>query len=263
MRPSLYVGFRCALLLVLAWSHAWRAEAQTPWNADGIQLSRAELQEVLRNYENTLDSSAYSDELRRHARGEAELIRARLEQGDFQIGDQVALTVEGEPELTGTFTVSAGPALTLPTIGALSLRGVLRSELEAHLQAELSRYIRDPVVAARSSIRLLVSGGVGNTGFHVVPTNLVISDLFAVAGGTTPNADLQSLRVERGNQPIWAGPVLQQAIIEGRTLDQMSIRAGDHVIVPQRRAGGAWGRFRDVAMIVSPIVVIMQLFRNW
>ncbi len=238
------------------------ADAQTAWDPGGVQLSRAQLQEVLRNYESTVESSAYSSQLREHARREAELIRARLEQGDFQVGDQVNLSVEGEPALTGDFTVAAGPALVLPAVGNISLRGVLRSELETHLREEISKLIRSPVVHARSSIRLMITGGVGNSGFYVVPTNLVISDLFSVAGGTSANADLEHLRVERGSEPIWSGAILQQAIIEGRTLDQMSIRAGDHVIVPtQKRSGDVFNTIRNVTMVITPILLIYRLYR--
>lgn len=239
------------------------ARAQTEWNADGVQLSRAELEEILSRYESTVESRAYSAELREGARREAELIRARLEQGDFQVGDQVSLSVEGEETLTGVFTVASGPALVLPVIGSISLRGVLRSELETHLREELSRYIRDPVVHARASIRLMITGGVAKAGYYVVPTNIVVSDLFSVAGGTSSSADLQRLRVERRNEPIWTGAVLQQAIIEGRTLDQMSIRAGDHVIVPEKGVGAnqTWTRLRNVTMVLTPLIVILRLFR--
>src|SRR6266404_914874 len=63
----------------------------------------------------------------------ASLIRTRLESGDFQAGDRIAIRVEGEPQVTATVVVAAGagggPQLELPQVGVLSLQGVLRSEL--------------------------------------------------------------------------------------------------------------------------------------
>src|SRR5262245_27299615 len=51
----------------------------------------------------------------------------------FRPGDRVLVRVEGESVLSDTFTVTAGPALPLPGLGDISLDGVPRSRIEAHL----------------------------------------------------------------------------------------------------------------------------------
>src|SRR5687767_10452918 len=101
----------------------------------------------------------------------------------FQAGDRVLLTVEGDSVLSDTFTVVAGPALRLPDIGEISLAGVARSGLEAHLTRELGRYIKDPVVEARALIRVSVAGEVTRPGFYAVPIDLVLPDALMLAGG--------------------------------------------------------------------------------
>src|SRR2546425_1957900 len=60
--------------------------------------------------------------------GEATLVRARLTEGDFQPGDRILLLVEGEKELSDTFTVGPQRDILLPNTGTVSLQGVLRSE---------------------------------------------------------------------------------------------------------------------------------------
>lgn len=248
--------------LCLAGISSHPAKAQSRWDPQRVQLSRTELQQLLADYEKAAHSSAYSGELREQARRKAGLISTRLEQGDFQVGDQISMTVEGEQELSGSFTVEEGPALVLPAMGIIPLRGVLRSELERHLRSELSRFIRDPVVRARSSIRVLITGGVSKSGFYVVSTSTVMSELLTLAGGASGDADLKRIRVERGEQPIWTGAPLQQAVFEGRTLDQMSIRAGDHIVVPQGSAGrSVWAQVRNASAVLAPIVLIIRLFR--
>jgi protein involved in polysaccharide export with SLBB domain len=224
------------------------------WDAQQVGLSRVQLDSLLQRYNETAASTAYSGALRDQARRDAEMIRTRLDEGDFQLGDQVSLRVEGEDSLTGVFIVQAGPALILPALGTISLRGVLRSELESHLRKELARFIREPVVQARSSIRLLISGGVGKSGYYVMPTNTVFSDLLMQAGGPAPNAKIQAIRVERGDDVIWGGEGLQQAIIQGRTLDQLSIRAGDHVVVPEKGSSP----MRMILTTVAPVVVLVS-----
>src|SRR5712675_1844786 len=76
----------------------------------------------------------------------------------FQVGDRILLVVEGDSALSDTFTVVAGPAIELPVIGAVSLAGVTRAGVEAHLVRELGRYLKNPVVHARPLIRLSILG---------------------------------------------------------------------------------------------------------
>jgi protein involved in polysaccharide export with SLBB domain len=253
------------LALPLVMAGVVNAQGTDQWNPQQVELSRAELETLLARYDETAASGAYSATLREQARREATLIRNRLTQGDFQVGDQIALIVEGETALTGGFVVQTGPALVLPVIGRISLEGVLRSELQPHLQREIGRYIRNPVVQARASVRLMITGGVSQGGYHVVPTSTVFTDMLMIAGGPVANAMLQNIRVERANRVIWEGPALQQAIIEGRTLDQLSIQAGDHVIVPVKGEGGgilrnAYAVAAGLGSIVFLIATISGLF---
>ncbi len=233
-------------------------------NPAQTELSRAELDSLLAQFEETAASSAYSGALRERARADAMLIRRRIEGGDFQVGDQISLVVENEPSLTSTFVVQAGPSITLPTIGSISLAGVLRSELQDHLRTELGRYLRNPVVQARASIRLLITGNVLQAGYHVVSTNTVFADVLTNAGGATALADLERIRIERGNQVIWDHETLRQATIEGRTLDQLSIQAGDHVVVPENTGGTGGSLLRVISTVVAPVVflvvAVMQAF---
>jgi hypothetical protein len=53
---------------------------------------------------------------------------------------------------------------------------------------------------------------------------------------------------------IWGGEGLQQAIIQGRTLDQLSIRAGDHVVVPEKGSSP----MRMILTTVAPVVVLVS-----
>src|SRR6267378_7914578 len=90
----------------------------------------------------------------------------------FQVGDRILLHVQGDSALSDTFTVVAGPALRLPAIGEISLAGVRRSDLEAHLTRELGRFLKDPVVQARALIRVSVLGEVVRPGYYAVPVDL-------------------------------------------------------------------------------------------
>jgi len=167
----------------------------------------------------------------------------------FQAGDRILLRVEGDSALSDTFTVVAGPTLRLPNIGEISLAGVRRRDLEAHLSRELGRYINDPVLQARALIRVSVAGEVVRPGYYAVPIDLVLADALMLAGGATTSARVERLSIERGNSSIWRGNALQTAIARGATLDELGIRAGDRIQVPGK--GDAESTWRIVGIIVG------------
>ena len=154
---------------------------------------------------------------------------------DFQVGDRILLVVEGDSTLTDTFTVVAGPAIQLPVIGAVSLAGVSRKGLEAHLRQQLARYLKEPVVHARALIRLSIQGAIARPGYYAVPTDLVLADALMVAGGPIQEARVEKMRIQRNGSRIWSGAKLQREIARGATLEELGLRAGDQIDVPRGR----------------------------
>lgn len=219
------------------------------------QVSRAELQKLLTEYTQVGESKGYSAAFRQRAAEEATLIRARLADGDLQVGDRVELSVEGQTALTDTFTVRNGRVLSLPMIGEVPLKGVLRSELEPYLTRKIAEYVRDPVVHARSLLRLSVTGSIQRPGFYVLPSESLLTDALMAAGGPSQGAKISKISIERDGHTIWDGEALQQMITEGRTLDELSLRAGDRIIVPGPGNGGSgWDTARYLLYTIPPLV---------
>lgn len=225
-------------------------------NPEGLQLSRQDLQDLLAQLEATAESAA--GQTRQDAQESAARIRQRLQEGDFRAGDRILLDVRGEPEMSGEFTVEPGRTIALPDVGTISVAGVLRSELEAHLRQELSRFLQNPSVTARSLIRIAVLGEVGEPGFFTLPASLVLEDVVMEAGGPTRDANLDRIRIERAGQTVWRDGALQQAMLDARTLDQLSLQAGDRIIVPSR--GTPFLSARGILTIVSTTASLVYLF---
>lgn len=206
-------------------------------------------------------------------------IRGRLAEGDFVVGDRILLVVEGQSEvatppappgmviksveqqLTDTFTVGSDKDLVLPVIGRVSLRGVLRSELEGYLAGQIGQYIRDPVVHAQPLVRLSIQGEVAKPGFYAVPTNAVLAATLMAAGGPTQEANLPKMRLERDGQTLWKGDKLRQAIAAGRTLDDIGVHPGDAFVIPRRKTGDAYDAIKLVAVLLSIPITIYTLTR--
>ncbi len=215
-----------------------------------VYASRAEVEALLPRLDSTARARAASEREREEARRCADRVRARLAAGDFQPGDRVLLRVEGEQQLSDTFTVDEGRVLRLPAVGAIPLAGVLRGELEDYLGARLGQFIRDPVVHARALIRVGVVGEVSRPGFYLVSPTGQVADVLMAVGGPTQAAKLGGMTVERGDGAVWQGETLRRAIAAGQTLDELGIRSGDQFTVPRR------GDFARTAGIIAGLVTI-------
>ena len=251
---------RLALAAALALA-ALPAAAQPGTDAPRREPTRAELEALLARSEDAARAPGVSDEERTRAAGEAELIRARLRDGDLQAGDQVALEVEGEQALTASFVVTPRRELVLPGMDPVSLQGVLRTELEDRMRAHVGRYLRHPVVRARAMMRVAVLGQVRTPGFYAVPAESMVSDAIMAAGGPLPTGRLAAARISRGGTRIWAGRGLQEAVRHGLTLDQMSLRSGDEIFIPQDPGSRTSMALRVATALPAAVLALVGISR--
>jgi hypothetical protein len=80
------------------------------------------------------------------------------------------------------------------------------------------------------------------------------------AGGPAGNANIDAIRVERGDLRVWEGDRLQQAMIEGRTLDQLNVHAGDRIFIPQGGGGGLVGVQSALRMVTLLLSIPLTIF---
>jgi protein involved in polysaccharide export with SLBB domain len=226
------------------------------------QATRAQIVEAMANAEKILASPGYSGRVKDAKRREMALLKSRLEDGDLQPGDQVSLDVAGEPTLSKVFIVGPQRTLSFPGLDDFSVRGVLRSELQDALLAHLRKYVKDPVIQVQTTIRLSFLGGIGKPGFYQVGSGMMVGDALMAAGGPNGGIDPAKTRVERAGIIIMPKESFQQALSEGKTLDQLNLRAGDEFLVGGDRivAGSRSNRFfTTVLPIISATMSIFYL----
>lgn len=202
------------------------------------------------------DLTAMADRLGRGSesdRTKASLLRTRLRDGDFQPGDRIRLVIDGSVTQDDTLPVGAGSKIRLKEIGEISLAGVLRSELQAHLTKELSRYIKDVRVQATPLVRLAILGPVGKPGFFYMPSDIAITDAIMRAGGPGGNADLKKSVIRRNTRELYDSRNTRTALDEGLTLDQLSLRDGDSIEVGEK-TGSNWQKIASIVGVASTLV---------
>lgn len=227
------------------------------------EATRAELEASLVELDQYIASSGYSGRLRDEKRREAAMIRARLDDGDLQVGDQIDLSVVGEAGYTGIFPVISGRVLSLPGLPDIPLKGVLRSEARDYLAAQIGKYVREPQVRVRTMIRISIFGSVGHPGFYQVPADALATDAFMQAGGPAGGADPNKAFVRRGSQEIWPKDVFRDAMRRGLTLDQLNLRAGDELVLDPQKAGPKFNPYiiiGTLGALTSTIYLIQRIF---
>lgn len=88
-----------------------------------------------------------------------------------------------------------------------------------------------------------------------------------MAGGPARAADLLEIQIQRREkEKVWEGQAMQDAISQGRTVDALSLRAGDRFFVPQEGRGTNWQStartITYVLAIPSAIYGLINLFQG-
>lgn len=223
------------LALFLASPVAAQTGGTPAQGVDSAPATRSELESRLDRLQELVSEGATGSEAR-DARQRMEVIRRRLEEGDFQPGDVVRLTVRSDSSLTGTFQVNAQRSLELPTIPDVSLSGVLYSEAGSVVREHLGEFIRDPEVRVQVTRRIAILGAVQNPGFYDLAPSTTLSDALMAAGGPTGNAKLEGIKLQRDGRNVLEGrdPSLQRM-----TLADLGPSEDDQLVVPQ--SGGGFG----------------------
>jgi hypothetical protein len=235
-----------------------RAQAPNGANAGRAGATRGELERLAARAESAASVDSATAPSREQSRRDAAALRERLREGDFRPGDHVVLTVRADSALSDTFVVRAGgpagPVLRLRNLPETSLRGVLRSELQAHLVAHVGRFLKDTVMRTTVLMPIGVLGELARPGYYRVPVDLPFSDVIMAAGGPTPNADLTRIVVRRGSREVLSRPAARAAIVRGLTLDELGLSPGDEVLVSGRRERRWTSVLTNVSMVTSLVL---------
>ncbi len=158
-------------------------------------------------------------------------------------GDLFTVRVFGETELSGDFRVQDNGTIDFPYLSAIRVSGLSTSETAALIERLLREraILRDPhvsvLVGEMSGRRIAVLGQVAHPGTFSRPYSLTITQVIAEAGGFTPLAAQNQVRVRRrledGRQGYFVVHV--RDIFDGREND-FELLPGDVIFVPESMA---------------------------
>jgi polysaccharide biosynthesis/export protein len=203
-------------------------------------------------------------------------VRPAFGQTDYRIGaqDVLNITVYGEAELSGKYTVEQDGTFTFPLVGRVKAGGVTLREFEQVLKKHLADgFLRNPQVSIAietyRSQRILVMGEVRSPGEYLLSSDMTLLASLARAGGTTPAASREAVIVRSrrvaGNGD---GGSADAEIIKidlgdlqsGNTALNITLQDGDTVNVPKAQSVFVSGQVKlPGAYAVEPGTTVLQV----
>lgn len=150
-------------------------------------------------------------------------------------GDQLAVSVYGEPTLTQTVTVLPDGTIQYPMIGRVAVAGETPSAASTVIDHALSKYLRQPIVTVgvvnEGELTVMVLGNVKTPGKYTLPYNSHVTDAVAAAGGMGPtNGEYPEARVSDVNGVRDVS--LQQILRSGDTAADVPLSNDSVVYIP-------------------------------
>jgi polysaccharide export outer membrane protein len=143
-------------------------------------------------------------------------------------GDRLRVTVFGQPDLSGEFSVDGAGVVAIPLMNPVPARGLSTVEFAEKVEEALGeRLLRDPSVSVEiAQYRpFFILGEVNQPGQYPYVNGMTVRTAAAIAGGFTPRAQTSEVVITRR-----VGDDLQ----EGAARLAAPVMPGDTVVVGER-----------------------------
>ncbi len=150
-------------------------------------------------------------------------------------GDQIEVSVYGEPDLSRTAIIKPDGTIALALINEVKAAGKTTAQLETELTKMYAKYLKAPaisvVVRELRVDRVYLLGQVNRPGDYQLRPNVGIFEFLASAGGPTNRADLAKAVIIRGKTETIKLDLVN-AFAKNQTPD-VKLEAGDVLFVPE------------------------------
>jgi polysaccharide export outer membrane protein len=156
----------------------------------------------------------------------------------IQPGDLLEISVWREDYLERDVSVQPDGRVSFPLVGVINAAGSTVEQVQIRVAERLAQFIPDPVVTVSikeiRGNRIYILGQVQNPGQFIMNPMIDVMQALALAGGTTPFAELNEIKILRrsGNKQTLI-EFRYADIARGRNLQQnIILQSGDVIIVP-------------------------------
>ena len=163
-----------------------------------------------------------------------------IDPATYRVGaeDVLEISVWREEDLKKEVPVRPDGYISYPLIGEVQVAGKTVVEIREEVARRLEKFIPEPAVSVAirkvGSQHIYVIGKVSKPGDFPVGRYVDVLQALSMAGGLTPFADANNIRVMRrdGERQVFL-PFEYDRVVRGQKLEQnIELRAGDVIVVP-------------------------------
>ncbi len=158
---------------------------------------------------------------------------------EYRIGpeDLLQVSVWGEKELTGEYTVRPDGRISMPLLNDVEAAGLTPETLARTIADRLGAYLKEPhvsvIVAQANAPKIFLLGNVVRPGPYPIRQQVTLLQALSLAGGFTPFASPRRIKVIR---PTGEGREILEVnyykLLEGTEGSPYLLKPGDTVVVP-------------------------------
>ena len=169
-------------------------------------------------------------------------------------GDGVRITfLDIKDDISGDYYIQSSGFIQLPFIGIINTTNRDFKDIKAQIEFRYDSLYRQPILTVNALFRINVLGEVRNPGFYFITEMEKFTAILALAGGTTGNADLESIYLIRNNQEINLD--VNTIIQEGSSATDFGLQTGDQIYVPRTW----WADARGFTIILSAAALLVTI----
>jgi len=158
--------------------------------------------------------------------------------------------------ISGDYFIEPTGLLQLPFIGIINTTDKDIKEIISEIEFRYDSLYKNPQLTVHTLFRINVLGEINNPGFYYVSELEKFTAILALAGGTTGNADLESIVLLRNFEEIHLD--VETIIKEGSSATDFGLQSGDQIMVPRTW----WADAKGLTILISAaslVVVIIAL----
>jgi len=155
-------------------------------------------------------------------------------------GDRIKVTIFRAPDYSGDYDVQVDGTLNLALVGPVTVAGLTVEQATELISNRYAQVLRRPLVTIsltnRRPLVVAVAGEINRPGSYSMDgaNYPKLAQLFAMAGGVTPSADLRNVQIRRqqnGRTEVFTTD-LWQLVNAGDTNRNLNLRDGDSIYIP-------------------------------
>ena len=153
-------------------------------------------------------------------------------------------------KVSGDYYIQQDGHLQLPYLGLIPTQNRPYTAIKAEIVEKYDSLYLNPELTIQPLYKINILGEVRTPGYYYVTDVEKLTGIFALAGGTTGDADLDGIYIIRDDKEIELNA--QRLIESGSTMGDIGLQSGDRIFVPRTW----WANAQSVTIILSVITVL-------